>query len=205
MLTNATIYNMEPELEPMTDEEYYQTSNDISMRIAEIGCSFTDKKNATYQKITEILNGISELTDFKKLYDELYDLFFAEQLNTYIEGASYLVNSFKAHVDSNKMNLKVALLDDVISGNEDSQEMIIDSCLLFNELMFEIINTVDFDEFVGSIELTEEVRSAIGVYYETSFILGLTDAKSVNYLANHEGGTPSAAEVILEAIFPKLS
>lgn len=188
--------------EPLSEDEYAEASNKMSIMLAQLGVDTSEVQSRLVDSIIEACDGFTSELEVESKANELYGLIFHEQIEGYINGASYFVKTFKEYGESLGLKLKIVNVDEISVNADTSHEYIIESTTKLLSILIEhmtSINEESAETFRTKINLT------ISMYMDTSFILGLTDAKSLNYFANKAEGVEIGELIkLLEEVFPRI-
>ena len=195
---------MQPNDEQMSDEEYVESFNKLLLSVAQMGIDFDKDKLELVDFVMNICDDFVEDEDKEEISNSIFNKLFESQINIYLLGCSYFVNTFKEYCSKNKIEVHIVDVDEVNLNNEESQQDIIDSTVLFLQSIserFDNPNTLD-DE---TNSFRAKISDVISLYLDTSFIMGLTDAKVLNYLRNKQESVHFGdLQLIMETIFPKV-
>jgi hypothetical protein len=188
----------------ITEEAYAEASNRIAIALAQFGIDFTAVRDRLVDEIITACDGFTLESELQEKSNTLYDKIFQEQLEVYLKACEYFVQMFVEYSKKYNIKVKVITVDEISVNDEESQETIIDSTTKLIARLTEYM-TSPRDESDGEESLEHKMNIIISMYLDTSFILGLTTAKSVNYFANKAEGVEIGELVkALETIFPRI-
>lgn len=190
--------------EPITEEAYADASNRIAIALAQFGIDFTEVRDRLVEEILTACDGFTAESELQEKSNILYDKIFQEQLEIYLKACEYFVYMFVEYSKKYNVNVKVVTVDEISMSDEQSQETIIESTTkLISRLTEYMVSPRDESEDEESLE--HKMNLIISMYLDTSFILGLTTAKSLNYFANKAEGVEIGELVkALETVFPRI-
>lgn len=189
-------------LEPMSEEEFAESSNKMSIMLTQLGVEFDSVRDSLVDRIVEACDGFTSEDEVSAKANEVYGHIFHEQIQCYLKGAEYFVTTFKQYGKKLNLDLKFVDVDTISLESDKSQSYIIDST---TKLM-----TIVGENMVSPMEddaetFRHKMNMVISMYLETSFILGLTDAKVLNYYRNKAEGVEIGELIhVLEDVFTKV-
>lgn len=195
---------MDTNEEPLTEEAFADASNKITITLAQLGVDFTGVRDRLVSDILTACDGSTPESELQEKSNELYDKIFQEQVDIYLRACEYFVSVFIEYAKKYDVAIKVIDVDTISMSDSYSQEAIIESTTrLITKLTDYMIGPKDDSEDENSLE--DKMNIIISMYLDTSFILGLTTAKSLNYFVNKAEGVEIDELVkALETIFPRI-
>ena len=172
--------------EPISDEQYVDSSNKIAMAVTQVGADFSKEKAELSEFIVNLCSEFVSDEDKSKISNEIYGKLFDKQIDIYLRGCEYFVNTFREYCLSNNIEVDIVDVDSINMNNGQTQQGIIDSTTLFLQIVSERFdNPIAFNSEELSFE--ERISEIVSLYIDTAFIMGLTDAQNLNYLNNKSG------------------
>lgn len=195
---------MRDEDKQLTEEEYANSSNKISMAMLQVGVDFQEMKDKLSTFIIGECSSFVEEDAKNDKLQKIYGEIFGAQIETYLNGCSYFLNVFVQYCSDNLIEVELVDVDEVNTLNDESQEAIIDSTTRFLQVIserFDNPNALDSDD----LSFEKRISEVVSLYIDTSFIMGLTDAQSLNYFRNKsESVRFGGLTKLMEAIFSKV-
>ncbi len=190
--------------EPLTEEAFADASNRIAIALAQFGIDFTEVRDRLVDEIVTACDGFTPESELQEKSNTLYDKIFKEQLDVYLKACEYFVYMFNEYAKKYNVKVRVVSVDEISILDEESQDTIIESTThLISRLTEYMLSPADESEEGESLE--DKMNVIISMYLDTSFILGLTTAKSLNYFANKADGVEIGELVkALETVFPRI-
>lgn len=190
--------------EPITEEAYVDASNKIAVALAQFGIDFTEVRDRLVNEIITACDGFTPECEIQEKSNALYDKIFKEQLEIYLKACEYFVYVFSEYSRKYNIDVKIITVDEISMSDEESQDAIIESTTHLISRLTEYM-TSPAEELEGEESLEHKMNIIISMYLDTSFILGLTTAKTLNYFANKADGVEIGELVkALETVFPRI-
>lgn len=165
----------------LTPEEFVEATNNLSMKMIELGVSVTDVVDELAGFILPKCDGTAfDDEEANRRCSEIYDSFFTKQIELYYMGCDQFLWMYEEYYKKINEAPVLADLDEITEKCEDTQSVIIDSTTFLIATLREFtLAKIDFPE--GEPDLEFRIRALLNSYCESSFMLGLTDAQRVNY------------------------
>lgn len=195
--------NLNDNLDDLDDLDYEDLCNQTTTAIIQAGVDFTDEKNDTVESIIEICNEIYDESELKEVKHSIFAKIFDIQITLFMMGALRIFNAIEQY------NMTATILFENIDietisleSDVEQEEIITTSYSLTDVIMDRVINKTAYESEESTFE--EKLSTIISVYLDSSYISGLTAAKSLNYVKNK--GKMSEVELnrIFEAISPRI-
>jgi hypothetical protein len=195
--------NLNDNLDDLDDLDYEDLCNQTTTAIIQAGVDFTDEKNDTVESIMEICNEIYDESELKDVKDSIFAKIFDIQITLFMMGALRIFNAIEQY------NMTATILFENIDietisleSDVEQEEIIATSYSLTDVIMDRVVNKTAYESEESTFE--EKLSTIISVYLDSSYISGLTAAKSLNYVKNK--GKMSEVELnrIFEAISPRI-
>ena len=195
---------MSNEDNPLTEEEYADSSNKISIAMLQVGVDFQEEKEKLSEYIIGECSSFVEDDDKNDKAQKIYGEIFGAQIEAYLNGCSYFLDVFVKYSKDNDIEVELVDVDEVNTLNDESQEAIINSTTRFLQVIserFDNPSSLDSDD----LSFEKRISEVVSLYIDTSFIMGLTDAQTLNYFRNKsESVRFGGLTKLMEAIFPKV-
>lgn len=196
--------------EEISSEEYNKYSNTMAIGLAEIGISFADRREEFFSKILELADNPAK--DELDVEEELFNLIFECQLTPYLDGVALCISEVTRRLAELNLKGKFFNIDTAVHAlNQHTgiQEEMYTTCSKFAEHITEEVTTYTSDIIVSNIGgIASSIRTALDLFCEGSFVLGLTDCRGLYYTLSMNPDTGVSVEQItpiLDKVFPALS
>jgi hypothetical protein len=195
--------NLNDNLDDLDDLDYEDLCNQTTTAIIQAGVDFTDEKNDTVESIMEICNEIYDESELKDVKDSIFAKIFNIQITLFMMGALRIFNAIEQYNMTATIlfeNIDIATIS--LESDVEQEEIIATSYSLTDVIMDRVVNKTAYESEESTFE--EKLSTIISVYLDSSYISGLTAAKSLNYVKNK--GKMSEVELnrIFEAISPRI-
>ena len=195
---------MQEELPPLTPDEFVENTNKVSIALAQIGIYYDEEKKSLSEYIIKETSDFVEEDQKEERYDKIFGKLFESQINVYNDGAKYFIDSFVKYCEDNEINANIVDIDNVNLFNNESQEEIIDATTrLVTSISVRFDDPSSLDD--EGCPYDERIKNVVSMFIDTSFIIGLTDAESLNYLVNKQDSAKFGnLSALMRSIFPRV-
>lgn len=195
--------NLNDNLDDLDDLDYEDLCNQATTAIIQAGVDFTDEKNDTVEYIMEICNEIYDESELKEVKDSIFAKIFDIQITLFMMGALRIFNSIEQYNMTATIPFENIDIETIsLESDVEQEEIITTSYSLTDVIMDRVVNKTAYESEESTFE--EKLSTIISVYLDSSYISGLTAAKSLNYLKNKGKMSEVELKRIFEAISPRI-
>lgn len=183
----------------MSEDDFAKHYNSISLIVAEYGIDTDQSTGVIVDKILKYNKFLSD-DEETEVINTIHDILFKEQLESYIKGCEYFNSNFMKITENLKIECSCVDIDTILDKDVISQESIINSTYMMVSAVIKYLKE-ETDDCGSEAESSFEnrIRCLVSLYLNTSFILGLTAAKMLNYSVNQDEG------VVLDGVITALN
>lgn len=197
-------------MDELSEEKYIEVSNKFSMFLAELGVDHIPTRDKTLEDILNLSK--DEEKTVESLKKEVSDIFYSAQLNCLMDGIEKCIKIVTIEFEKNNWVCDFLSLDNALKYLFDYAK---DSDILFNSAEEIADITKDYLYYMGeeeikyhSPEFIGELSSTLLQFLDNSYLLGLTDTRSLYHaLGKYFNPTIEPANIskVLDNLFPEIS
>ena len=196
-------------MDELSEEKYIEVSNKFSMFLAELGVDNISLRDKTIEDLFNLSKDENKTEE--SLKKEISDLFYSVQLNCLMDGIEKCIKIVTSLFEKNGWVCDFLSLDNALKYLFDYAK---DSDILFNsseelaDIAKEYFYYMNEDEIkYHSPEFIEELTSTTLQFLDNSYLLGLTDTRSLYHaLTKYFNPTvdPESITKELDQLFPDI-